>query len=251
MIQLSPERIEALHPWFSPERRHLIGLHTLHTGHGDCYVDQWPGPQVVLVTIGALCSLSGDHNLFTQKDALDHMQGLAHTSREFLPILQTVFPNIQTVDRVVLELHDEPPALPEAPGVTVRRLEADDASHLAGLAPDLGWISSTWGGPAGMAASGFAWGAFIDNRLVSVAGTFLVGDALEDIGVVTEADYRGRGLAVRCAAALCTDVRQRGRRASWTTSYSNPASLRTAEKLGFKDRMPDTLYVLGQADPPG
>ncbi|MGH8908893.1 MAG: hypothetical protein ACRD0K_20970 [Egibacteraceae bacterium] len=64
----------------------------------------------------------------------------------------------------------------------VRRLEPADAYHVWGLCPDVSWISGTWGGPAGLAASGHAWGAFAEGRLVSVACTFFVGHLYEDIG---------------------------------------------------------------------
>ncbi|MBK8047553.1 MAG: hypothetical protein IPK16_10770 [Anaerolineales bacterium] len=37
----------------------------------------------------------------------------------------------------------------------VRRLVARDAAALANLDPNLGWISKTWGGPDGLAQSGF------------------------------------------------------------------------------------------------
>jgi predicted GNAT family acetyltransferase len=160
--------------------------------------------------------------------------------------LKTVFPDIRGIDRVVYEQQEDPLQGLVPSGVTVRRLEAADIDHLRGLAPDLVWICNTWGGPAGLASSGYAWGAFVDGKLASLAGTFLVGDELEDIGVVTESAYRGRGLAVLCAAALCRDVKERGRKSSWTTSTDNPASIRVAEKLGFNFHNEDILYVLGK-----
>jgi len=44
----------------------------------------------------------------------------------------------------------------------------------------------SWGGHAGLAASGTAWAAFADDRPVAVVSTFLPGGEYEDIGVVTE-----------------------------------------------------------------
>jgi predicted GNAT family acetyltransferase len=113
------------------------------------------------------------------------------------------------------------------------------------LSPQSFWIAKTWGGPAGLAASGAAWGAFVDGRLVSVACTFFMGERYEEIGVVTEPEHRGQGLSVACTRALCLAIFARGRRPSWTTSPDNTASVRVAEKLGFRLDRHDWLYVAG------
>jgi predicted GNAT family acetyltransferase len=100
-----------------------------------------------------------------------------------------------------------------------------------------------------LATTGLAWGAFIKGRLASVACTFFLGDQYEEIGVVTEPEFRGRGLSVACSGALCLDIQRRGRYSSWTTSPDNTASLRVAQKLGFSLHHHDCLYVIGH-DPP-
>jgi RimJ/RimL family protein N-acetyltransferase len=125
----------------------------------------------------------------------------------------------------------------------------EDTYHLWGLSPAADWIAKTWGGPAGLAAGGYAWGAFADRRLVSVACTFFVGDQYEEIGVVTEPAFRGQGLSAACAGALCGDILARGRRSSWTTSPDNAASLRVAAKLGFTVQRHDRLFVVGARIP--
>jgi RimJ/RimL family protein N-acetyltransferase len=127
----------------------------------------------------------------------------------------------------------------------IRRLRPDDAEQLDRLGDGTRWISATWGGPAGMAASGAGWGAFAGERLVAVACPFFVGSVYEDLGVVTEPDARGLGLSTACAAAVVGDVHARGRIPSWTTSPDNAASLRIAAKLGFALRRHDRLLVVG------
>jgi predicted GNAT family acetyltransferase len=97
----------------------------------------------------------------------------------------------------------------------------------------------------GLAASGFAWGAFVAGQLAAVACPFFVGERYEDIGVVTEPKFRGLGLSTACAHALCGDIRARERQPSWSTSPDNTASLRVAEKLGFAVQRYDLLYVVG------
>ena len=97
-----------------------------------------------------------------------------------------------------------------------------------------------------MAASGYAWGAFSDGRLASVACTFFLGERYEDIGVVTEEEFRGMGLSVACAGALCGDIINRGHRPSWTTWADNQASIRVAEKLGFTLNRRTIHYLIGR-----
>jgi RimJ/RimL family protein N-acetyltransferase len=250
MLQLTSQQALELRSWFQPERRHLIGLHIINTGRGVCFVDRWPEPGLVLAAIGSLLSLSGDPGALHRKDLGMLAGSLLHCPAEFLPALQPVFPNLRSVDRVVFEL-DEPPSLPILPGVDLRRMDASHSAILEQLDPELHWIANTWGGLPGLAASGCAWAAFRDGKPVSLAATFLSADGIEDIGVVTNSAYRGQGLAPLCAAALCQDIQSRGRTASWTTSYDNPASIRAAEKLGFKLVGPDVLYIVGNAAPQG
>ncbi|HJZ49449.1 MAG TPA: GNAT family N-acetyltransferase [Roseiflexaceae bacterium] len=83
------------------------------------------------------------------------------------------------------------------------------------------------------------------GQYLAVACSFFVGRLYEEIGVVTEAAYRGQGLSVACADALCQDIERRGKQASWSTSPDNRASIRVAEKLGFRFEREDRLYVSG------
>jgi RimJ/RimL family protein N-acetyltransferase len=78
-----------------------------------------------------------------------------------------------------------------------------------------------------------------------VACPFFIGERYEDLGVATEPDARGRGLSPACAAAVCRDVRGRGRVPTWTTSPDNTASLRVAAKLGARLHRRDRLLVVG------
>jgi predicted GNAT family acetyltransferase len=119
-----------------------------------------------------------------------------------------------------------------------------DAAALAGLGEETSWIAASWDGPEGLAAGAAAWGAFAAGRLVAVACPFFVGTVHEDVGVATEPGFRGRGLSPACAAAVCRDVRARGRVPSWTTSPDNTPSLRVAAKLGFRERRRDRLLVV-------
>ena len=135
--------------------------------------------------------------------------------------------------------------IPTPIGVKIRKLQAVDAPALAGLSKESAWVTKTWGGAAGLADSGKAWGAFVQGNLVSVACTFFLGIQYEDLGIVTEPAYRGHGLSTACTAALVQDVLRQGKRVSWNTSTSNAASMRVAKKVGLRFSRYDQLFVTG------
>ncbi len=245
MRQLSPSQLPDLRSWFLPERPGpLVGLHVIQTGNGACYADRWPEPRALLAACAGNYSLIGDPEAVTPPDLQERISGFVDASGEFLPLLQRSFPNLHIWDRVILELQFSPNFLQPA-GFTLRRLEANEGHHLRGLSANSAWISKTWGGPAGLAASRLAWGAFSEGRLASVAVPFFVGERYEDLGVATEPEFQGRGLSTACAGELVKDILARGRKASWSTSPDNAASLRVAEKLGFQFVRHDRLYVIG------
>lgn len=245
MFALTPIQTASLRDWFLPDRPGpLVGLHVIQTCHGDCFADRWPAPRAVLVHSGRNYSLAGDPAALSAADLVGRVQGFVEAPEPFVPLLWAAFSDLAIWDRVMLELPGRPRQAPVQHRV-VRRLEPADAAQLGELDPEAAWISNTWGGPAGLAASGHAWGGFAAGRLVSVACSFFLGERYEDIGVATEPAFRGQGLSAACAGASCEEILARGRRPSWTTSPDNTASLRVAEKLGFEVRRRDQLYVVG------
>ncbi len=242
MVPISREQLATLERWFVPDRPGpLVGLHVIRTGNGTCLVDRWPDPRALLVETAANYSLAGDPEALAPADLRGHLAGFVEAPPPFVPLLEAACPNMLVWDRVVLALHG--PLPPAPPARLPRRLEADDAAALAALSGECRWVSRTWSGPAGLAASGTAWGVFDRDRLVSVACVFFVGDRYEEIGVATEPGFRGRGLSTLCAGAVCGDILRRGRTPSWTTSPDNAASFRVARKLGFSLQRRDCLYV--------
>jgi RimJ/RimL family protein N-acetyltransferase len=249
VILLTPEQRAILRDWLLPDRPGpLVGLHVLQTGHGACFVDRWPEPRVALVETGGNLALVGDPGALTPGDLRPRLAGFVDAPAGFEPLLRATVPTLAVWPRVILELPGDPQPVTTAEAV-IRPLRLTDASQLAGLSPEVAWIAATWSGPAGLAASGHAWGAFRSGRLAAVACSSFVGVHYEDIGVVTEPAERGRGLSAGCAGALCLDIQGRGRRPSWSTSPDNTASLRVAEKLGFIVQRRDRLLVVGQPVP--
>jgi predicted GNAT family acetyltransferase len=249
MKLLTPMQLGILAVWFLPEQPGpVIGSHVLQTGHGAGWADRWPQPRVLLIETSNNYALLGDADALNPSDLRGLIQGMVTASPDFKPLLQAVFPNLLLWDRVIYTLADAPNFTVPA-GTIVRRLTALDAYHLWGLLPDSRWIVKTWGGAAGLAGSGCAWGGFVNGRLASVACTFFMGYDYEEIGVITETEFRGRGLSGACAGALCQDIQARGKRPSWTTSLDNAPSKRVAEKLGFVLHRQDVLYVINSFIP--
>lgn len=257
MQTLGPVHWPELRGHFLPDQPGpLIGLHAIHTGCGACWVDRWPQARATLVFTGGNLTCCGDPDAMSARDLAGIVQRLLHDwERVFIEVrpelaarFRKALPELLLWPRAILVRaveHD----VPCPPDAEVRRLIRADTSALGTLGDDIRWISDTHGGAGGMAESETAWGAFVNGRLVAAAVPFFVGDRYEDIGVVTEAAFRGRGLSPACAARVIADIRARGRTASWSTSPENTASLRVAEKLGFVKQRDDVLYVAGKPLP--
>lgn len=232
--EVPPGTVAAL---FAPERPGpLIQQHVATSGVGRCRADRAVDPRVAVAELpGGNIACRGEPTV------VPDLCGLVEAPPEWLPALAAVAP-VAAWERIIAVLPDD--ARPR-PRHLVRRLVPSDVEGLAALDPSIAWISETWGGPAGLAASGAAWVAVADGRPVSVATAFFVGRQYEDIGVVTEPGHRGRGLSTSCAAALVGDVRARGHRPTWTTSPDNTGSRVVADRLGFVPARDDVLYAVG------
>src|SRR5262245_27916926 len=257
MEHLDPARWPALREHFLPDRPgSLIGLHAIQTGFGECWVDRWPGARVGIVFTGGNLTCWGDADALVPSDLGGIVHGLLRDwDRVFIdmrPGFETAigwaWPGLLVWPRVIL-VHQRLPDTPEPSGAQMRRLSDADAEAVSHLDSSITWISDTHGGPGRLATSEMAWGAFVDGRLASVAVPYFVGDRHEDIGVVTEAVFRGRGLSPACAARVIADIRARARIPSWSTSVQNGASRRVAQKLGFVKHRDDVLYIAGKPLP--
>jgi GNAT superfamily N-acetyltransferase len=229
--------------FFLPERPGpLVQQHIAATGVGRCRADRWPQPRTVVAELpGGNVALRG------QPRVIDGLTGLVEAPPGWLPALREIDPATAEWPRLIFALPD---AAELPPRGDVRRLGPGDAAGLERLDPSLAWIGETWGGPAGLAASGRAWAAFEGDVPVAVACVFFVGRRHEDIGVVTAPSHRGRGLSTACAAAVAADIRARGHRPTWATSPDNLASRAVAAHLGFAHVRDDVLYAVRTPIPP-
>lgn len=230
---------EAVADWFTPEEPGpVIHAHITASGVGRCRVDRWPNPRTVLAELPDNVSCRGE------PVAVPDLAGFVQAPPEWLPALRRVDPGTTIWPRVIAQLPAEVEVPAPSSDLELRRLGSTDAAAVAELDPAIAWIGKSWGGPAGLAASGLAWAAFDDGRIVSVACPFFVGTRYEDIGVVTDPRFRRRGLSTSCAAALVADIRARGRVPTWTTSPDNVGSLGVAAALGFRRVREDVLYAV-------
>ena len=245
LVRLTREQLAAAARLLPPERPGpMVARHVLATGHGSCLADRWPGPRALLVESGGNWALAGDPGALDPAAVRGRIVGFVETPGAFEPLLRAAARQLREWPRVIFTLEGAAGPPPEHRGrLRLRRLGPGDAGPLAGLGSETDWIANTWGGPGGLAASGTGWGAFDGRRLAAVACPFFVGEGYEDLGVATEPEFRGLGLSTACAAAVCQDVRRRGRVPSWTTSPDNTASLRVAAKLGFRLQRHDRLLV--------
>jgi RimJ/RimL family protein N-acetyltransferase len=235
--------------FFLPERPGpLIQQHVAATGVGRCLADRWPDARSVVAELpGGNLAVRGEPRV------IPDLQGLVEAPPAWLPALREIDPATAVWPRLIAVLPGSAELPAHRPGM--RRLTAADAGALERLDPSIAWIAETWAGPAGLAGSGTAWAAFVGEVPVSVACSFFVGRDHEDIGVVTDAAFRGRGLSTACAAAVAADIRSRGRTPTWTTSPDNTGSRAVAGHLGFVHVRDDVLYAVHtpvpMPDPPG
>ena len=236
--EVPPAAVAAL---FVPERPGpLIQQHVAASGVGRCRADRLLVPRTAVVEVS-----QNNGACRGEPVVVPGLRGLVEAPPEWVPALEAVAP-VQVWPRIVAVLPDA--ARPRSRHAVCRLLPADGAG-LDALDPSMAWISESWGGHAGLVASGMAWAVFADGRPVAVACTFFVGWEYEDIGVVTERAYRGRGLSTSCAAAVIDDVRARGHCPTWTTSPGNTGSRAVAARLGFVHARDDVLYAVGVAIP--
>lgn len=243
----------------SPGADAILG-HVVNTRHGRCWADRWPAPSALLAETAGNFILRGTAAAIDPAELRPLVQGFVDAPDSFDGLLDEAFPGHVRWDRIVyrLDLGSKELELSSAAGepmragssALVRFLDADDSPAVEALHPDVKWVAGPWGGPTGLAASGQAVGAFIDERLVAVASTFFLGVRHDEIAVGTEPEFRRRGFSTSCARLLTARSVAAGRVPSWTTSLDNAASRRVAERIGFEFVRFDALHVIG-VDVPG
>jgi GNAT superfamily N-acetyltransferase len=141
----------------------------------------------------------------------------------------------EAVGPAMLAYRDEIPSAPVAAGCDVRLLAGTESRDVAAVAefrqqcPAIAWEH---GGST--LEDEPACGAFVDGRLVALAGYERWGDRLAHIAIVTHPAYRGRGLGRAAVHAITVHLLERGGLVpQYRTLESNVASIRIAKAIGF------------------
>ena len=124
----------------------------------------------------------------------------------------------------------EPPPVIDDPVVREFTLYDTDLLEAAGVDG-----ADFRGGLPALLEVGTVAGAVVDGRIVSTAQTAAITDRYADIGVATDEQWRGRGLATAAASIVARRIQETGRTPVWSCGEDNMASLRVAQKLGFKE----------------
>ncbi|MCP3819301.1 GNAT family N-acetyltransferase [Streptomyces sp. A3M-1-3] len=239
MIELSTRQLPALARWFpaGAPGPGALAEHALTTGTGRWWADRPVQPRAVAVACADHVLLRGDPSALTPGGLAPFAGGYVEAPARFVPVLGAAFDRVMPWERMVY-VHRVPVAAPRLQrGVTVRRLQPGDTPALTaftGLDTHTAWIHRSWGGPAGLAASGLGWAAFHQGSVLAVACTYFLGSTYEDIACVTVPDRRRQHLALACVTALCADIAARGRTASWSCSRDNRPSRLLAWTAGFR-----------------
>ncbi|QHC24571.1 GNAT family N-acetyltransferase [Streptomyces sp. GS7] len=236
MIELSPTQATAVSHWFTagPPGTKALAEHALTPGAGRWWTDRPVAPRAVAVACADHLLLRGEPTALAPLALAPFAAHYVQAPARFLPLLSSAFDGLVPWERMGY-VH-RVPVLPPRPsrGVTVRRLTAADAPAVAALGPESAWIHASWGGSAGLAASGHGWAAFAKDRVLAMACTYFRGSAYEDIACLTVPEHRRQRLALACVAALCQDIAARGHTPSWTCSRDNRPSRLLAWTAGFR-----------------
>ncbi|MFG2288140.1 GNAT family N-acetyltransferase [Streptomyces sp. NPDC048595] len=248
MIKLSHDQVSAISHWFAggPPGATALAEHTLVPGTGDWWADRPVDPRVIAVACAGHLLLRGDPTALAPLALAPFTAHHVQAPARFLPLLSSAFDRLVPWERMGY-VHRVPVSPPRpSRGVTVRRLRPQDAPALAALGSEAAWIHASWGGPAGLAASGHGWAAFDEDRVLAMACTYFRGSTYEDVACLTVPEHRRRRLALACVAALCQDITARGHTPSWTCSRDNRPSRLLAWHAGFRLEYEYVHYLTGQ-----
>ncbi|MFE0186882.1 GNAT family N-acetyltransferase [Streptomyces sp. NPDC058989] len=250
MIELSRHRLPAVPPWFAagPPGAAAQAEHALLTGAGRWWADRADHPRAVAVSCADQVLFGGDPTALAPISLAGFAGHYVQAPARFLPLLSSAFDLLLPWERMVyVHRGPLPVSVPRPPhSVTVRRLAPEDAPALAALDADTAWIHASWGGAAGLAASGHGWAAFQKDRILAIACTYFRGSTYEDVACVTRPEHRRQRLALACVTALCADVAARGHIPSWRCSRDNRPSRLLAWNAGFRLEHEYVHYFTGE-----
>ncbi|MER5794891.1 GNAT family N-acetyltransferase [Streptomyces sp. NPDC001980] len=248
MIELAPSHLPLTTRWLpaGTPGPAAIGEHILATGVGRWWADRPVHPRAIAASCAGYVVLRGAADALTPETLAPLAGTRIDAPASLLPALGAAFERLTPWERMVWTLQAEPQPARVPTGVTVRRLEPADADAVLALGPDASWLSASWGGPPGLAASGHAWATVgRTGRVLAIACTFFRGTRFEDLAVYTVPDRRRHHLALACVTSLCADIAGRGHVPAWNCSVHNRASRLLAWTAGFRLVREYVHYAVG------
>jgi len=121
----------------------------------------------------------------------------------------------------------------------VRQLTLSDLPLLEAAPPEIRGLD-----PRRLLTEMTAASAIIDSQIVALAINYARSAGYADIGVQTLPQWRKRGLATAAAAIVARTMQASGRTPVWSCGEDNQASLRVAQKLGFRKVSRRTYIIL-------
>jgi hypothetical protein len=115
----------------------------------------------------------------------------------------------------------------------VRELARGDLKLLKSAPPAL--RDACWESPRDLLWEGSIACAIVSGEIVATALTSAQSDRYAEIGVYTCQSFRRRGLATAAASLVVRHVQNAGLTPVWSAGEHNTASLRVAQKLGFRE----------------
>lgn len=108
----------------------------------------------------------------------------------------------------------------------------------------IGYYEKYWGGVHNFLHNGFGFCLEQDGLLVSECTAIFANPYAAEIDIVTDEHYRGKGLGFIVAHAFIRRCLQMGITPHWDCNIDNFASCRMAERLGFEQPIPYTIFAL-------
>jgi GNAT superfamily N-acetyltransferase len=156
--------------------------------------------------------------------------------------LRTLHPELETIGRRSFRFDPERIGIVRGwaervpDGLTLVLLTAELAEMADREMPEI--IGLLWSGYEGFAEHGFGALVLDGDRPVATTYAVAVGGGEANVGVMTVADYRRRGLATLCSQACIEMAYERGLVATWDCDEPNVASAELALMIGFTEQEP-------------
>jgi hypothetical protein len=92
-------------------------------------------------------------------------------------------------------------------------------------------------------SNGVAAGAIVDDKLVAIAHTSAISREYADVGVCTLEPWQRKGISSSATYLVAQKLQSQGKIPTWSCGIGNLASLRVANKVGFKEVLRRTYVI--------